>query len=61
MKLRRTFAVGVTLLFLAWGAHSFITKVSRLEPEIGVEWDDTPGGVVAQFVIPREPAWRGGL
>lgn len=61
MKLRRTFAVAVTFLFLAWGAHSFSTKVSRLEPEIGVEWSAAPEGVVAQWVIPREPAWRGGL
>jgi len=61
VKLRRTLAFAVTLLFLAWGAHSLSTKVSRLEPEVGVEWNETPGGVVAQWVIPREPGWRGGL
>ena len=61
MKLRSTLAVAVTLLFLAWGGYSFVSKVSGLEPEIGVEWTATGRGVVAQWVIPREPGWRGGL
>jgi two-component system NtrC family sensor kinase len=61
MRLRRTVAVAVTLLLLAWGAHSFTTRLTRLEPEIGVEWIDTPRGAVADWVVPREPGWRGGL
>ncbi|HYV17519.1 MAG TPA: ATP-binding protein [Verrucomicrobiae bacterium] len=61
MRLRRTFAVAVTLLLLAWGAHSFTSRLTRLEPEIGVEWIDTPRGAVADWVVPREPGWRGGL
>jgi two-component system, NtrC family, sensor kinase len=61
VRLRRTLAIAVTLLFLAWGAYSFVSKVSGLEPEIGVEWGDTDRGVTAQWVIPREPGWRGGL
>jgi PAS domain S-box-containing protein len=61
VRLRRTFALGVTLLLLAWGIYSFSSKVGRFEAEIGVEWDQTAGGVTAQWVIPREPGWRGGL
>ena len=61
MRVRRTVAIVVTLLLLAWGAHSFTTQLVRLEPEIGVEWVDTPHGVVADWVVPREPGWRGGL
>ena len=61
MRLRRTLAIAITLLFLAWGGYSFVSKVSRLEPEIGVEWTLTGQGVEAQWVIPREPGWRGGL
>jgi two-component system NtrC family sensor kinase len=61
LRLRRTFAVAVTLLLLAWGAHSFTSRLTRLEPEVGVEWVDTPRGAVADWVVPREPGWRGGL
>jgi PAS domain S-box-containing protein len=61
LRLRRAVAVVITLLLLAWGAHSFTTRLVRLEPEIGVEWVDTPHGVVADWVVPREPGWRGGL
>jgi len=61
VRLRSTLAVAITLLFLAWGGYSFVSKVSGLEPEIGVEWTATGRGVVAQWVIPREPGWRGGL
>jgi two-component system, NtrC family, sensor kinase len=61
LRLRRAVAVVITLLLLAWGAHSFTTRLVRLEPEIGVEWVDTPRGVIADWVVPREPGWRGGL
>ncbi|HZN03256.1 MAG TPA: ATP-binding protein [Candidatus Polarisedimenticolia bacterium] len=61
MRLRRTVALAVTLLLLAWGAHSFTSRLARLEPEIGVEWIDTPRGAVADWVVPREPGWRAGL
>ena len=61
MRLRRTVALAVTLLLLAWGAHSFTSRLARLEPEIGVEWIDTPRGPVADWVVPREPGWRGGV
>lgn len=61
MRFRRTIAVAVTFLLLAWGVYSFVYRVGRLEPEIGVEWDQTPSGVTVQYVTPREPGWRGGL
>lgn len=61
MRLRRAVAIAITLLLFAWGLHSFTTRLVRLEPEIGVEWVDTPRGVVADWVVPREPGWRGGL
>jgi PAS domain S-box-containing protein len=61
VRFRRTIAVAVTFLLLAWGVYSFVYRVGRLEPEIGVEWDQTPSGVMVQYVTPREPGWRGGL
>jgi two-component system NtrC family sensor kinase len=61
LRLRRTIALAVTVLLLAWGVHSFTSRLTRLEPEIGVEWIDTPRGAVADWVVPREPGWRGGL
>ena len=59
--MRRTLAAAVTLILLAWGAYSFDSKVSRVEPQIGVAWMDTAAGVMAETVIPREPGWSAGL
>jgi PAS domain S-box-containing protein len=57
----RILALAISLLLLLWGIRSFSSKGSPLEPEIGVDWVDTPNGIVAESVIPREPGWRGGL
>jgi hypothetical protein len=57
----RTLAVVVSTLLLAWGAVYFHAQVTQVTPETGVEWIDSSRGVVADSVIPRTPAWRGGL
>ncbi|MGH9798675.1 MAG: PDZ domain-containing protein, partial [Candidatus Polarisedimenticolia bacterium] len=59
--MRRTLAVGVSAILLAWGAVYFHAQVTQVSPETGVEWIDSSRGVVADAVIPRTPAWRGGL
>jgi PAS domain S-box-containing protein len=61
VRFRRTLAVAFTLLLLVWGFNSFASRVARLEPEVGVEWIDTPRGPLAESVYPREPGWKGGL
>jgi hypothetical protein len=58
---RRTLAVGLSAILLAWGAVYFHAQVTQVSPETGVEWIDSSRGVVADAVIPRTPAWRGGL
>ncbi len=59
--MRRGFVVVVTVLLLAWGGYSFVSQVTRVAPLTGIEWVDSSHGVVAEAVIPRTPAWRGGL
>ena len=59
--MRRSLAVVVSLLLLAWGAYSFHSRVRGFEPQIGVEWVDSSRGVLADSVYPREPGWRAGL
>ena len=59
--MRRMLAVAVSTLLLAWGAFYFYAQVTQVTPETGVEWIDSSRGVVADSVIPRTPAWRGGL
>ncbi|PYS94029.1 MAG: hypothetical protein DMF50_12830 [Acidobacteria bacterium] len=59
--MRRALAVAVSVLLLAWGAYCFQAQVSQVAPVTGVEWVDSSRGVVADDVIPRLPAWRGGL
>jgi len=59
--MRKTLAVGISALLLAWGALYFHNQVTIMAPETGVEWVDTGRGVVADAVIPRTPAWKGGL
>ncbi len=59
--MRRTLAVLVSALLLAWGSYAFRSQVTRVAPETGVEWVDSSRGVVADDVIPREPAWKGGI
>ena len=61
MRFRKTLALAVTLILLAWGLDSFVSRVIHQEAEIGVEWVDSPHGPVAQSIVPREPGWRGGL
>ncbi|HYS05264.1 MAG TPA: ATP-binding protein [Candidatus Dormibacteraeota bacterium] len=59
--MRKTLAVGISALLLAWGAAYFHNQVTLMAPETGVEWVDSARGVVADTVIPRTPAWKGGL
>ncbi len=59
--MRKTLAVAISALLLAWGAYSFHSQVTQVAPETGVEWVDSSRGVVADSVIPRTPAWKGGL
>ncbi len=59
--MRRTLVIVVSALLLAWGAYSFVSEVTQVAPLTGVEWVDSSHGVVADAVIPRTPAWRGGL
>ncbi len=59
--MRRTLAIAVSFLLLAWGGYSFYSRMSGLEAEIGVEWIDTSRGIEADTVNLREPGWRGGL
>jgi len=59
--MRRTLAIAVSFLLLAWGGYSFYSRVSGIAAQIGVEWIDTSRGIVADTVFLREPGWRGGL
>src|SRR5213594_2863507 len=59
--MRKTLAVGISALLLAWGAIYFTNQVTQMAPETGAEWVDTGRGVLADTVIPRTPAWKGGL
>ncbi len=59
--MRKTLAVGVSALLLTWGAFYFYNQVTQVAPETGVEWVDSSRGVLADAVIPRSPAWKGGL
>ncbi len=59
--MRKTLAVAISALFLAWGAVYFYNQVTQVAPETGVEWVDSSRGVSADAVIPRTPAWKGGL
>ena len=59
--MRKTLAVAISALFLAWGAVYFYNQVTQVAPETGVEWVDSSRGVTADAVIPRTPAWKGGL
>ncbi len=59
--MRKTLAVGISALLLAWGAGYFFVQVTQVAPETGVEWVDSARGVLADTVIPRTPAWKGGL
>ena len=59
--MRKTLAVSFTALLLVWGAISFHSQVTKVAPETGIEWVDSPRGVVADSVIPRSPAWKAGL
>ncbi|HEU4402451.1 MAG TPA: ATP-binding protein [Candidatus Polarisedimenticolia bacterium] len=59
--MRKTLAVAVSALLLAWGVAAFYAQVTRITPQTGVEWIDSSHGVVADAVIPRQPAWKGGL
>jgi len=59
--MRKTLAVGISALLLAWGAIYFSNQVTQMAPETGAEWVDTGRGVLADTVIPRTPAWKGGL
>ncbi len=61
LNFRRTFAVAVSAVLLGWGALSFHSQVSRASPETGIEWIDSPRGVVADSVIPSRRAWKAGL
>jgi two-component system NtrC family sensor kinase len=61
MTMRRMLAIIAAALLLAWGAFSFVSKVTGVAPLTGIEWVDSSGGVIAEEVIPRTPAWRGGL
>jgi len=59
--MRKTLAVGISALLLAWGAIYFFNQVTLMAPETGVEWMDSGRGVLADTVIPRTPAWKSGL
>src|SRR5262249_6022936 len=59
--MRRTLAVAISGLLLAWGAVYFYNQVTEMAPETGVEWVDSARGGMADAVIPRTPAWKGGL
>ncbi|OLD64362.1 MAG: hypothetical protein AUI47_06360 [Acidobacteria bacterium 13_1_40CM_2_68_5] len=59
--MRKTLAIAVSALFFAWGAVYFYNQVTQVAPETGVEWVDSSRGVTADAVIPRTPAWKGGL
>ncbi|HYS77764.1 MAG TPA: PDZ domain-containing protein, partial [Candidatus Dormibacteraeota bacterium] len=59
--MRKTLAIAISALFLAWGAVYFYNQVTQVAPETGVEWVDSSRGVTADAVIPRTPAWKGGL
>src|SRR5438445_4729393 len=59
--MRRTLAIAISALLLAWGAYAFVSEVTQVAPWTGVEWVDSSHGVVADAVIPRTAAWRGGL
>jgi len=59
--MRKALAVAVSALFFAWGAVYFYNQVTQVAPETGVEWVDSSRGVTADAVIPRTPAWKGGL
>jgi two-component system, NtrC family, sensor kinase len=59
--MRKTLAVGISALLLAWGTIYFHNQATLMAPETGVEWVDSARGVVAGAVIPRTPAWKGGL
>lgn len=61
LNLRRILAVAVTAVLLGWGAFSFHSQVSKVSPETGIEWIDSPRGVVADSVIPSRRAWKTGL
>jgi PAS domain S-box-containing protein len=57
----RILAIAVTAALLCWGASSFYSQVSKVAPETGIEWIDSPRGVVTDSVIPAKRAWRAGL
>jgi two-component system, NtrC family, sensor kinase len=59
--MRRTLIIIISALLLSWGIYSFVSEVTQVAPLTGAEWIDSPHGVVADAVIPRTPAWRGGL
>jgi PAS domain S-box-containing protein len=59
--MRKILAVGISALLLTWGAVYFYNQVTQVAPETGVEWVDSSRGVIADAVIPRSPAWKGGL
>jgi hypothetical protein len=59
--MRKTLAAAFSALLLAWGVLYVHSQVTQVAPETGVEWVDSSSGVVADSVIPRMPAWKGGL
>jgi len=59
--MKKTLAIIITGLLLSWGTFSFVSQVAKVAPLTGIEWVDSPRGVVAESVIPRTPGWRGGL
>ncbi|HEX9427040.1 MAG TPA: PDZ domain-containing protein, partial [Candidatus Polarisedimenticolia bacterium] len=59
--MKKTLAIIITGLLLSWGTFSFVSQVAKIAPLTGIEWVDSPRGVVAESVIPRTPGWRGGL
>ena len=61
LNLRRILAVAVTAVLLGWGAFTFHSQVGKASPETGVEWIDSPRGVVADSVMPSRRAWKAGL
>jgi two-component system, NtrC family, sensor kinase len=59
--MKRTLTIAFSMMLLCWGVYSFQSQVSQVAPETGVEWVDSSRGVIADDVIPKTPAWKGGL
>ena len=55
--MRKTLAVAISALFLAWGAVYFYNQVTQVAPETGVEWVDSSRGVTARWEAPMGSAY----